>query len=260
MKRTRIPKSELTNFTPPDLGSLHPDEISPLDSLQQILVPSVGQLHKTREVWGLHPETLAKRLKEKARNEALAHMTSLQDCTKESLFEIALLRSVLVHLGMNQRFFSDLIPFAIGYVSEVVPDFGKFGETEKGLNAVLALLEQAKAQLVKDTRIKEEFNGFLCPTGEAVLWFEKWREQRNAEPFSHSPSDSEKQWWSPAAKQLQQLLPRKPVFMVGAQVRHRSDGIGRIKAILDDHHVLVRFRCGGCEYSHKKDELELIGE
>ena len=239
-----------------DIGSLHPDEISPLDSLQQILVPSVGQLHKAREVWGPHPETLLKRARENARNEALASMTSLEEVSAKSLFEIAMLRAVLGG-GKEGIAFEHTFKPAVRYFATVAPSLAAGQMSDKRLRRICELFVKAREQLLKDKRIAEHGDGRLHPTNESAPWFEKWRTLRQASSFSEHPNENEKRFFAPV-NDLFQTKP--PTFEVGTVVRHKEYGTGRIKAILDEAHILVRFRLDDGGYYCPRKSLTIVDE
>ena len=236
-----------------DIGSLHPDEISPLDTLQEILTPTSAQLHKQREVWGPYPETLIKRSMEKARNEALACMTSLEEVSEKSLFEIAMLRAVLGG-GMEGIVFERAFKPSFHYFKAVAPSLMQGQMTNNRLWQIYDLFVAAREQLLKDKRIAEH-GGKLYPTNESAPWFEKWRSRWSAAPFSEPPSEAEQRLFSNVAESFKRMIPK---FKEGALVRHAKDGIGRIKKMFEDGSVLVRFRRGGYEYCCLKKDLELV--
>ena len=238
-----------------DIGSLHPDEISPLDSLQQILVSSVGQLHKTREIWGPHLETLVKRAREKARNEALACMTSLEEVSEKSLFEIAMLRAVLAG-GIEGIAFDKVFKPALRYIESVAPSLLRGTMTEGRLKRIYGLFVAACEQLLADKRIAK-YGGKLHPTNEAAPWFDKWRTKSLASGFSEEPNENEKRFFARVDALIRQ--PQSS-FRDNAMVSHKEYGKGRIRKILDDMHILVRFRFGNSEYYCPRESLTLVEE
>lgn len=239
-----------------DIGSLHPDEISPLDTLQEILTPTSAQLHKHREVWGPHPETLIKRAREKARNAALACMTSLEDVSAKSLFEVAMLRAVLGGTKEGIEFESTIKP-AFHYFETVAPSLVRGQMTNNRLRQIFDLFVAAREQLLKDKRIAEHGDGKLHPTNESAPWFDKWRTMRQASGFSEEPNENEKRFFA-RVDDLFQTKP--PTFKDGVLVNHKEYGRGRVLRILDDMHVLVRFRTGNSEYYCPKESLSIVEE
>lgn len=245
-------KADLAGLKPRDTGSLHPDELSPLTTLRELLTPKTSQLYKQRETWGPSPETMARRIRERARNNALKNMTSLDAFTRQSLFEIALLRAVLVESAGSGCPFEQTFRTVFGYVLEVAPGFRRFGESASGLKKLDGLLEGAKAQLIRDGRIMENPDGTLRPTGETAQWFDRWRAMWDAAPFYDRPSENEKRLFA-------SVDPDKQILRLneGVRVEHPEWGAGTIKTILSDGRVRVRFRKFGDiidEYC-QKDEL-----
>ena len=237
-----------------DLGSLHPDEISPLDSLQEILVPSIGQLHKQREVWGPHPETLLRRIREKIRNDLLAQMTSLDEFSVNSLFEIAELRAVLGLSAVRSVAFKDIIRPSFDYAAAVAPALRTYGKTSRLLKQLLKWLERAREQLTKDGRIKEKTDGTLVTTVESAPWFQRWRDMWSAASFSSPPTEAEASRFASVAEKL---VPKPPTYDVGSRVSHPRDGEGIIRTVLSDGSFMVGFRESGTFHCERK-ELVLL--
>lgn len=250
LKGRHLTKADLANFKPRDTGSLHPDELSPLTTLRELLTPKTAQLYKQREVWGPSPETMARRIRERARNNALKNMTSLDAFTRRSLFEIALLRAVLVESAGSGCPFEQTFRTVFGYVLAVAPGFRRFGESASGLKKLDGFLEGAKAQLIRDGRIKENPDGTLRPTGESSPWFDKWRNMWKAAAFSAPPSANEQSLFSPVDPDNQVLRLEED-----ALVEHPEWGVGRIKKVLLDGRVWIRFRLGPLDQYCRPEEL-----
>lgn len=251
-KGQHLTKADLADFKPKDTGSLHPDELSPLATLRELLTPKTSQLYKQREVWGPHPETILKRIRERARFNALRKMTPLDAFTRNSLFEIAMLRAVLEAAPGSGCPFEFAFRPIFEYVLDVAPGFRRLGESASGLKKLDGLLESARAQLLQSGRLAENPDGTLRPTGETAQWFDRWRAMWDAAPFSARPSENEKRLFA-------SVDPDKQILRLNAGVRveHPEWGAGTIKTILSDGRVRVRFHKFGdiVDQYCQKDEL-----